>query len=378
MPLRTADVFRNDIVTVPELLSDGYGANSIYLSAVVSTTSATQTITINLPEDEPSLQYAGEYQVNPGDIIYLYDTQPGGIADGYYTVNSVSGATTVLVNEPLPNSTDGYIQFRFTSGASTVGFDNSSSCVIEHNTVQGALEDLDAAVCGSTSSGLTPEQHASLRQLIHLADGVGGPFEGFTSGAYRTVTGGLLTPTLITWYSDHTQTVKIVDKTITYNDVLQPTVIRWQCYASDGVTVLSSVTDTITYDVIFETSRTRSIANYAIYSGYLTPETHESLRQLIHLADGVGGPFEEFASGAYREIQYPYGSPFYSVETWYTDSNKIFKIVQNTIIRNTINMPTTITWSVYDIDGITILSTVSDTIIYQNNIFEVSRTRMVS
>jgi hypothetical protein len=103
------------------------------------------------------------------------------------------------------------------------------------------------------------------------------------------------------------------------------------------------------------------------------------LRQLIHLADGdVGGPFEGFASGAYMETLYPSGKPFVSSMTWYDDNTKTKKIVENIITRNSINMPTNITWRVFDVDGSTALSTVSDSIVYANNIYEVSRTRIIS
>lgn len=229
-----------------------------------------------------------------------------------------------------------------------------------------------------TSFGLTVSEHESLRQLIHLADGVGGPFEGFTSGAYREVTGNFLTPNKITWYNDYTKTKKIVDKTITYNGVLQPTTIQWQSYGTDGTTVLAIVTDTISYNIIFETSRLRNIIDYTIDVGVLTADEHKILRQLIHLAEGVGGPFEGFASGAYREITYPSGNSFESLVIWYDDNTKTKKIVEHSIVRNAINMPTAITWKVYDVDGSTILSTVSDNIIYTNNIFEVSRTRTIA
>ena len=131
--------------------------------------------------------------------------------------------------------------------------------------------------------------------------------------------------------------------------------------------------------MVFETHRIRTITDY--YGNcdtcVIDAETHKTLRQLIHLADGVGGPFEGFPSGAYREITYPPGKPFEATQIWYNDATKAKKIVQSTIVRNSINMPVTITWQVYDVDGVTVLSTVSDSIVYANNIFEVSRTRTI-
>jgi hypothetical protein len=147
MPLRISDVFRNNIITVPELRSDGYGPNSIYLSTVVATTFITQTITVSLPADDVSLLYMGDYQVNPGDIVYLYGTSPANVADGYYTVNSVINDNTISVNEPLANSTDGYIQFRYVAGALSVGYSTAryTPVYITHDNVQEALQDLDKA-----------------------------------------------------------------------------------------------------------------------------------------------------------------------------------------------------------------------------------------
>lgn len=101
--------------------------------------------------------------------------------------------------------------------------------------------------------------HAALRQLIHLADGVGGPFEQFLSGAYREISGGAF-PTSKIWYESSAKTKKIVEKTITRNPNQTPATIEWKAYATDGSTVIATVTDTITYSGVFETSRTRTIA----------------------------------------------------------------------------------------------------------------------
>lgn len=376
MSFRIADVFRNNIVTVPELVSDGYGTNSIYLFANLISTSVTGVVTVDLTSiNDVSLLYEGDFQVNPGDTLYFYGTQVGGVADGYYTINTVLSDNTLLVDEPLVNSTDGYVQFRYISGANLVGFNKSNSCVITHNTVQGALEDLDAAVCGGGGSGITPTQHAELRQLIHLADGVGGPLEGFTTGAYRVITpSGALFPTNITWYASSAMISKIVEKNISYTVFSQPATVSWNVYDTDGVTSLAIVTDTIFYSGIFETHRLRTITNTPV-GGTLTVETHKTVRQLIHLADGVGGPFEAFPTGAYRVIT---GGVFPTSIIWYTDMAMTFKIVEKTISYNSIKEPVSITWKVYDTDGITVLATVTDSISYINNIFETTRLRSVS
>ena len=55
------------------------------------------------------------------------------------------------------------------------------------------LDDLTSAFAEFVDGGsINPLEHAKLRQLVHLADGQGGPWEGFLSGAYRET---LPTPT---------------------------------------------------------------------------------------------------------------------------------------------------------------------------------------
>lgn len=105
-------------------------------------------------------------------------------------------------------------------------------------------------------TGLTEEEHKILRQLIHFIDD--GPAEGFTSGAYRETTGTVF-PTAIVWWESSAKLKKIVEKLTTWSGPF-PTTIVWKVYATDGVTVLATVTDTITWSGPFESSRTRTIA----------------------------------------------------------------------------------------------------------------------
>lgn len=382
MPLnriRKEDIEDLDIVDSSELISDGYGVNSIYLTlSCTSTTAFTSTIVTGLAPDGNGILNTYDHPVQKNDIVWITGTS-GGAGDGYFRVDTVLTDTSFSITGTIGNSTGGTVQFRNPSGASKIGFDSSGSCIITHNTVQEALQDLDAAICsGDTGDQLTEQEHPTLRQLVHLADGVGGPFEGFATGAYREVTGNKLAPTKVTWYTSSAKTSKIVDKSITYNGVLQPTIITWQAYKADGYSLNASVTDTVTYNGIFELYRDRAIVDYNTATTGLNRQNHKVLRQLIHLADGVGGPFEGFPTGAYREVAYPVGKPFEQSVIWYDDNTKAKKIVEHTIVRNSINMPITITWKAYDVDGSTILSTVSDSIVYTNNIFEVSRTRTIT
>ena len=102
---------------------------------------------------------------------------------------------------------------------------------------------------------LDPGTHEALRQLIHFIDE--GPANGFASGAYKEITGTLY-PTAIVWYDSAAPGhKKIVEKLITWTDVL-PTTIVWNMYNAAGV-LLATVTDIITYAGVYETHRTRLI-----------------------------------------------------------------------------------------------------------------------
>lgn len=107
----------------------------------------------------------------------------------------------------------------------------------------------------------------------------------------------------------------------------------------------------------------------------ITPSEHETLRQLIHFIDN--GPGDGFASGAVRTTA-PSGNPFPTEICWFLDDTLTTKLVDKLTTYNTNQVPTTITWNMYDTDGITIVHTVVDTFTYVNNVFESSRSRSIS
>lgn len=115
----------------------------------------------------------------------------------------------------------------------------------------------EGTISGPVASFLNSGSHARLRQLVHLANG--GPFEGFASGAVQD-TGPKPFPTASIWYTDNTKTKKIVEQLVVYNPNRTVSSEQWKAYDVDGLTVLATVTDSITYDGAFETLRTRTIA----------------------------------------------------------------------------------------------------------------------
>jgi len=109
------------------------------------------------------------------------------------------------------------------------------------------------------SSLLTRSDHRTVRQLVHYLDD--GPGDGFASGAYReTIPSGNPFPTEWIWWESASKAKRIVDLVVTRNANKTPATEQWRVYDTDGSTVLATVTDTIAYSGVFETSRTRAIA----------------------------------------------------------------------------------------------------------------------
>lgn len=116
------------------------------------------------------------------------------------------------------------------------------------------------------------------------------------------------------------------------------------------------------------------LPNNATSGTFLTPFQHQTLRQLIHFVDE--GPGDGFTTGAYK-VTLPTGSIFPTSIIWYEDNTEAKIIVSKTIVWAGI-VPATITWQVYNTDGVTVAHTVSDSITYVNHIFESTRTRTIS
>lgn len=115
-----------------------------------------------------------------------------------------------------------------------------------------SLSDLAATAGG----GITAADHKTLRQLIHFIND--GPAEGFATGAYREITGGVF-PTDISWYTATDKVDKLIDLTLTYSGI-NITGERWRMYDADGSTVIATVSDSVSYSGVFETNRTRTIS----------------------------------------------------------------------------------------------------------------------
>lgn len=201
----------------------------------------------------------------PGNELTISSTASGSLASSIVAEvpsGSTDGinSTFILSQAPFPSSSlsffiNGVLQ---TQG---VGADYALTGSIVNTTwIPGSGSNIfatypfSAALSGSVD-------HAAIRQLIHLADGVGGPFEGFTAGAIREILPSANPfPTSVIWYNDLTKAKKIVEKLITRNPNQCPSQIQWKVYDTDGASVLATVTDAITYSGVFETDRTRTVA----------------------------------------------------------------------------------------------------------------------
>ncbi len=106
----------------------------------------------------------------------------------------------------------------------------------------------------------------------------------------------------------------------------------------------------------------------------LSIDNHATVRQLIHFISQ--GPAEGFATGAYSETL-PSGDPFPTSVIWWESNNKLKKIVEKVIIYNDNKTYLTTQWNMYDEDGETIITTITDSHTY-SGIIETSRIRSIS
>jgi hypothetical protein len=369
--IRKSDVTDNEFLDQEELTSDG---TFIYLTTtVVSTTSGTKVVVINLPADGEGILFGRDHPAESGDIAILSGTS-GSLGNGEFTIDAVLTDTSFSVLEAIGTSTGGSVDFHYVPGAKRIGLDPDGLAVVTSSNVQDAIEELDAAIGGTPA--ITEDEHKTLRQLIHLAD-EGGPYEGFASGVYQeTLPSATPFPTSVIWWTSAAKVAKIVEETVTYNVNNTVATDNWKVYHTDGVTLLAEITDAIAYSGVFELNRTRTITDYGPpVTSSITFDEHKVLRQLIHLAD-EGGPYEGFTSGAYQETLPP-ASPFPTSVIWWTSAAMTSKIVEETVTYNLNNTVNTDEWKVYATDGTTVLATVTDTVTY-SGVFEINRTRVIT
>jgi len=125
-----------------------------------------------------------------------------------------------------------------------------------------------------------------------------------------------------------------------------------QILISDGVT---------TYTKAQSLNATTSVASPVNLQQGIDSDTHETLSQLIHLAE-EGGPFKGY-SGAEKVTT---GGLFPTSVCWYQDSTHTGKIIEKTIDRSDPVFPPQVQWKAYAADGVTVTETATDAITYTN------------
>jgi len=237
-----------ELIGTEELAADG--TDVIFTGATVVSTTASSKLVVLSGVD----LFRAPQELEENDRVTLAGTSG---ADGDYTVDEVIDLTSFTVKESIADSTGGTCTAAFRTGAKATGFDPVGLTNISASNVQEALEEVDAAI---SAGGITADAHKILRQLIHFIDD--GPAEGFASGAYREVTGGVF-PTAVVWWESSSKLKKIVEKLITRSGGgatnVTPTPIKWKIYDTDGSTVLWTISDAVTYSGVFEQNRTRTI-----------------------------------------------------------------------------------------------------------------------
>jgi starvation-inducible outer membrane lipoprotein len=308
MGISRADIIDADIVDAQELAATG--ATSYRSDTVVSTVSATKIVTLTttfgiLYHDDP---------VEPGDKVVLTGTSG---ADGTYTVFSVLSANTFDVVETIANSTGGTAAFLYKAGAERIGVDSSGFVNSASSSLQGVLQDFDAAITTPSSGlGLTELEHESLTTQVH----------NVAQNSYVQVTrsGGAVVSVIT--YVDNTLTTKIREDLITRSGGLVTSVETKQ-YA--GGLLSSTLTKTInrsggsvvSIDVVLSVSISPTLAE----------ADHEALDTLVH----------EIARTSYVQIVRS-GGKVTAVVTW-TDNTTSLKIRELAITRTADIITSTVT-----------------------------------
>lgn len=126
----------------------------------------------------------------------------------------------------------------------------------QHGQLNDAVEAIETKVGANLSDVNTSLDYIANLFLITATQNPKGNF------AEKMSVSGSVLPQLITWYTDASKTIKLVDKQFTYGTPKPvPTQIIMRLY--DGTAsnlIVRTITDTITYTNIFETSRSRSIS----------------------------------------------------------------------------------------------------------------------
>lgn len=181
------------------------------------------------------------------------------LAEGGGQDDSVSGPTETTVGEDYLDAAGLCVQ------ALGANRNTADALVRMERTTAGALHFVDTVANGTTGldlAQLVSSVSGSANAFNALADirlWLDGPGDGFASGAVRTRIGTGPASGGYIWYKSANSTARLFDCTINYpTGSPLPSSKVYRLYASDGTTVVRTVTDTLTWSGPILTQKTRT------------------------------------------------------------------------------------------------------------------------
>lgn len=227
MPFTRADLSDADFLDAPELLADGStltpfrsitGLLSINAGSSQVTVPSTELLTLN--RDAP---------IEAGDLVVISGATAG---NGSYTITAIISEQVFEVT-PAPSGTGsgGTASFYYPAAATRIGVNPSGRTNFSANTLQGALNQLDAAITGGGGSGVT-----SIDFLLENEPPA-------PSNNYSNIISGALV-TQEDWRRADTTLIKRNSYTYTSGRVTSET---RNVYAANGTTIIGQLTVAYTY-----------------------------------------------------------------------------------------------------------------------------------
>lgn len=164
----------------------------------------------------------------------------------YYVLSSLPPESTIVDALNLINNSIGNLSYSPTAISNVPGLASGQ-------TITSSIEALANAI--TATSGITSEQHKTLRQAIHLIPN--GPYDGFSaSPLYQEFEGGIF-PNKMTWYTSNSKISKILEQNVVYNTNKTIQSQTWIIYSYDGMTPLLTMQEFFTYNGIILSNVTR-------------------------------------------------------------------------------------------------------------------------
>lgn len=214
-PLRKPDILDADIVDSDELGSDG---TLVYLTTtVVSTTSGTKVVVINLPADGEGIRTGFDHLVEALDKATLTGTS-GGLGNGTFTVATVISDTSFSVVEAIGTSTGGSVSFKYDAGAKRVGVSPTTLAATTATNVQTVIQDIDHGLLLDTEPVAATNTYAATRTggVVTQESWTNTATSALIKTIVYTRTGGVVTQELRTVYASDGTTV-VAQETVGYS-----------------------------------------------------------------------------------------------------------------------------------------------------------------